>query len=166
MHLYLLTHISFLLNGLEHPLAGRRLLIIHQHLLSHLVAGMSQMQLVEWLRLVEPVAVLRAHHVGVQVLLGLPGRAVEEVHGRREARGGHCALALGGQLHGVVEVDLVHVGDLLAEVVSLLEARVREGLSCGCGHLSVPNAGVADGKGGLSVPVVDGVHGGILLGYL
>lgn len=122
----------------------------------------------ERLSLVKAVAVLGADHVSVEVLLCSPGGSVEEVHRSSEARGSHCALALGWKLHGVIMVDaLVHIGDLLTEVVPRLEAGVAEGLSC-CsgGHLGVPDARVSNGKGGLAVAIVDGVHSAIGTGDL
>jgi len=116
------------------------------------------MDLVEGLRLVESIAVLRAHHVRVQVFLCAPGRPVEEVHRRSETASGHRAQALHRDLHRVVVVYLVHVGDLLAQVVSLLESRVREGFACSGGHLGVPDARVALRDRALAVLVLDRMH--------
>jgi len=50
------------------------------------------------------------------------------------------------------------VSDLLTEVVPGLETRVREGLSgSGC-HLSVVDTRVSQGKSGLAITIVDGMH--------
>jgi len=50
------------------------------------------------------------------------------------------------------------VCDLLTEVVSGLETRVRESLSGSCCHLSVVDTGVRQGKSGLAIAIVDGMH--------
>ena len=62
---------------------------------------------------------------------------------------------------------LVHVGDLLAEVVSGLEARVAEGLSGRRGgQFVVPNARVSHGECSFAIAIVDGVHGAVSAGDL
>lgn len=116
------------------------------------------MDLVEGLRLVESIAVLRAHHVRVQVLLRAPGGPVEEVHRRKETARGDRAQALHRHLHRVVVVYLVHVGDLLAQVGALLEPRVREGLPHRGGRLSVMDTRVAQRDRALAVLVLDRMH--------
>ncbi len=50
------------------------------------------------------------------------------------------------------------VCDLLTKVVPGLETRVREGLSGSCCHLSVVDTGVRQGKSGLAIAIVDGMH--------
>lgn len=132
--------------------------VIDEGLFRNLETGDSQVTLVEGLWLIELVAILSAHLVSVQVLLSLPCSAVEEVHGRVETTGCDGGIARLGRFHRVVMIKATLVCDLLAEVVPGLEARVREGLSgSGC-HLCVVDAGVRQGKGGLAIAIVDGVH--------
>ena len=78
---------------------GLGLLVIDEDLLGDLIARVSQVHLMEWLGLVEPVAVLSPHHVSVQVLLCLPSGAVKEVHSSGETGCGHGASTLRGELH-------------------------------------------------------------------
>jgi hypothetical protein len=132
--------------------------VIYEGLFRDLEAGDSQVTLVEGLRLIELVAILGAYLVSVQVLLSLPGRAVEEVHGRVEATGCDGGIARLRRLHRVVMVEATLVGDLLAQVIPRLEAGVREGLSGSGRHLRVVDARVRQGEGGLAVAIVDGVH--------
>ena len=55
-------------------------------------------------------------------------------------------------------IEATLVGDLLAEVVPWFETRIREGLSCGGGHLGVMHTRVSNGKSGLSIAIVNGMH--------
>lgn len=124
---------------------------------------MSEVHLMEGLGLVEPVAVLGADHVGVEIFLRLPRGAIEEVHGRAETTSHGGSRAGSRSLHPIVEVDhgRVHVADPVSQVHSLLESRVRECLSGSGGGLGVPDAGVRDGEGRLAVAVVDRVPGAV-----
>lgn len=134
------------------------LTVIDKSLLGDLEARNPQVTLVEGLRLVVPVAILRAHLIRVQVLLSLPCGPIEEVHGRVEPTGGDCGLACLRRLHRVVMVEATLVSDLLAEVVAGLEPRVRERLSCRRGHLCVVHARVCHWQRCLTVTIVDRVH--------
>jgi len=113
---------------------------------------------VEGLRLIEFVTVLSTNLVSVQVLLCLPGSAIEEVHSCVEARGGHGSLASLGWLHCVVMINSALVRNHLTQVAAGLESRVGEALSCSCGHLVVPHTGVGDGKGRLAISIMNGMH--------
>lgn len=73
--------------------------VVDKGLLGNLEAGNSQVTLVERLGLIELVAVLSAHLVSVQVLLSLPGRAIEEVHGGVETTSCDGSLASLGRFH-------------------------------------------------------------------
>ena len=132
--------------------------VIDEGFFRNLETGDSQMTLVEGLWLVELVAIFSAHLVSVQVLLSLPSRAVEEVHGCVETTCGDSSLACLGRFHRVVMVKATLVSDLLTEVVPGLETRVREGLSRSGRHLSIVDTRVRQGKGSLAIAIVDGVH--------
>ncbi len=117
----------------------------------------------EWLGLVEAVAILSSNLVSVKILLGLPGGTIEEVHGSVETTSSDCGLARLGRLHGVIKVDAALVRDLLAQVITGLESGVREGLSGSGGHLLIPDAGVSHRQRGLTIAVVNSVHGIVIL---
>ncbi len=144
----------------------RSLLVVDEDLLGNLEAGMSEMNLVERLGWVESIAVLCADHVSVEVLLSLPGGTIEEVHGRSESASCHGSETLNRYLHAVVVINLVHVGNLLAQVVSRLESRVRESFSsCSC-YLSVPYARMIHWNGTFSILVLNAMHSRVGLRYL
>jgi hypothetical protein len=138
--------------------------IVNEGLLGDLEAGDAQVALVEGLVLVVPVTVLSPHLVRVQVLLSLPGGAVEEIHRCVETTGCNRGLASLGGLHRDVMIETTLVCDLLSEVVPGLEPRIGKGLSGGRGHLGVVDAGMRDGQRGLSIAVVNGVHGAVSAG--
>lgn len=140
--------------------------VVNENLLWYLIACLSKVNLVEWLRRIELVAVLSANHVCVQVLLSLPCRSVEEIHGCCETTCSYMTLALGRQFKRVVKVHVVHVWDLLAKVGSWLESWVGEGLS-GCGGWSsVPQTRMGHWESPFTIAIVDGLQSGICFGDL
>jgi len=92
----------------------RLFVVVDQDLLRDLEASNSEVHLVEGLRLVKSIAVLSAHLVSMQVLLGSPGCAIEEVHGSVEPTCSDCSLTLERWLHRGIKVDAIHVGNLLS----------------------------------------------------
>ena len=119
------------------------------------------MFLVEGFRLIESITILCAHHVCMQVLLSSPSGPIEEVHSSCESTCRYCAKSLDWHLHVVVMIYLIHVTDLLAQVVSWLEPWVGECLSSSCCHLGVPDAWVSCRESTLSILAMNCMHCGV-----